>query len=219
MGDFFDHPAYPAASASSSKLPTLSDHLNRLKGAVKSPANGLFRARRLLRPVDSDYIALASETPDPRHSRETLQFHQREVALHKVVGMFFHVGSLGGKGKDEAVQIDGKVLIERIKSAFQVQEQSAIPLALEGQIALGGPRLTLGDYEPNLDKYAALSLSDGTTLFKRIGSSLGGALSHVRQFEAIGGLGSPDVLVVGKPEPGFQAVESAVLIVGVLYHS
>lgn len=385
MGDFFDHPAYPAASASSSKLPTLSEYLNRLKGAVKTPANGLFRnpvlkhlanepalvqlspvltllnqshhqkhliqpaevkalradlervrklvekaheqlrlflrrerlpnefdavpglelgqipvfnvdirpnllafvrgastgesqetsvgtldqtwfqdkafyflrtpnfgfastvesvavveavpsavpdrhlvigrrgdevfARRLLRPVDSDYIALASETPDPRHSRETLQFHQREVALHKVVGMFFHVGALGDKGKDEAVRIDGRVLIERIKSAFQVQEQSAIPLALEGQIALGGPRLTPGDYEPNLNKYAALSLSDGTSLFKRVGSSLGGALSHVRQFEAIGGLGSADVLAVGKPEPGFQRVESAVLILGVPYHS
>jgi hypothetical protein len=176
-------------------------------------------ARRLLRPADSDYIALASETPDPRNSRETLQFHQREVALHKVVGMFFHVGALGGKGKDEAVQIDGKVLIERIRSAFQVEEQSAIPLALEGQIALGGPRLTPGDYEPNLDRYAALSLSDGTTLFKRIGASLGGALSHVRQFEAIGGLGAADVLAVGKAAAGFKTVESAVLILGVLYHS
>ena len=386
MGDFFDQPAFPAAAASSLQLPTLSDHMNRLKGAVKTPANGLFRnpflrdlandpalvqlspaltllnkshhqkhliqpaevkavradlervrklvekaheqlrlflrrerlpnefeavpslkvaeipvfnvnvrpnllafvrgagagesqetsvgtldqtwfqnkafyflrthnfgfastvvesvavveaepsavpdrhlviarrgeqvfARRLLRPVDSDYIALASETPDPRNSRETLQFHQREVALHKVVGMFFHVGALATRGKDEAVQIDGKVLIERIKSAFQVEEQSAIPLALEGQIALGGPRLTPGDYEPNLDRYAALSLSDGTTLFKRIGASLGGALSHVRQFEAIGGLGAADVLAVGKPEPGFKTVESAVLILGVLYHS
>lgn len=385
MGDFFDHPAYPAATASSLQLPTLSDHMNRLKGAVKPPANGLFRnpvlkdlanepalvqnspaltllnkshhqkhliqpaevkalrgdlervrklvekaheqlrlflrrerlpnqfdavpglelgeipvfnvnirpnllafvrgastgetqetsvgtldqtwfedkafyflrtqnfgfastiesvaivealpsavpdrqlviarrggevfARRLLRPLDSDYIALASETPDPRYSRETLQFHQREVALHKVVGMFFHAGSLGGKGKDEAVQIDGKVLIERIRTAFQVQEQSAIPLALEGQIALGGPRLAPGDYEGNLDKYAALSLSDGTTLFKRIGASLGGAMSHVRQFEAIGGFGNADVLAVGKQEPGFQTVESAVLILGVLYHT
>lgn len=385
MGDFFDHPAYPATSASSLQPPTLSDHVNRLKGAVKTPANGLFRnpvlkdlanepalvqlspaltllnkshhqkhliqpaevkalradlervrklvekaheqlrlflrrerlpnefdavpglelseipvfnvnirpnllafvrgvgtgesqetsvgtldqtwfndkafyflrtqnfgfastvesvavveavptavpdrhlviarrgdevfARRLLRPVDSDYIALASETPDPRHSRETLQFHQREVALHKVVGMFFHVGALGGKGKDEAAQIDGKVLIERINSAFQVQEQSAIPLALPGQIALGGPRLTSGDYERNLGRYAALSLSDGTTLFKRIGASLGGALSHVRQFEAIGGLGNADVLALAKAEPGVQTVESAVLILGVLYHS
>jgi hypothetical protein len=175
-------------------------------------------ARRLLRPLDSDYVSLASETPDPRNSRPTLQFHQREVALHKVVGMFFHAGALGGKGKDEAVQVDGTVLIEKIRSAFKVEEQSAIPLALEGQIALGGPRLAAGDYEPNIDRYAALSLSDGTTLFKRIGASLGGALSHVRQFEAIGGLGAADVLAVGKPEAGFKTVESAVLILGVLYH-
>lgn len=386
LGDFFDHPAYPASSASSMLLPTLNDHISRLKGACRTPANGLFRnpalrelandlalqqqspaltllnkshhqkyqiqpaevkacradlervrklvekaheqlrlflrrerlpnefeavpglelgeipvfnvnvrpnllafvrgaatgesqeasvgtlnqtwfedkaffflrthnfgfaatvvggvavveaepsaaadrqlviarrgddvlARRLLRPVDSDYIALASETPDPRASRQTLQFHQREVALHKVVGMFFHADIQGGKGKNEAVQIDGKMLIERISSAFRVEEQSAIPLALEGQIALGGPKLSVGDYEKNLDRYAALSLSDGTTLFKRIGASLGGALSNVRQFEAIGGLGSTDVLAVGKAEPGFKTVESAVLILGVLYNT
>lgn len=385
LGDFFDHPAFPASSASGLQLPTLGDHINRLKGACKTPANGLFRnpalrelandlalqqqspaltllnkshhqklliqpaevkacradlervrklvekaheqlrlflrrerlpnefetvpglelgeipvfkvnvrpnllafvrgagtgesqetsagtldqtwfkdkaffflrthnfgfaatvaggvavveaepsavpdrqlviarrgdevfARRLLRPLDSDYVALASETPDPRASRQTLQFHQREVALHKVVGMFFHTDGLAGKGKDEAVQIDGKVLIERISSSFRVEEQSAIPLALEGQVALGGPKLTAGDFETNLDKYAALSLSDGTTLFKRIGASLGGALSHVRQFEAIGGLGAADVLAVGKAEAGFKTVESAVLILGVLYN-
>jgi len=176
-------------------------------------------ARRLLRPADSDFIALASETPDPRFSKPTLQFHQREVALHKVVGMFFHVGALGSKGKDEAVQIDGNLLVERIRSAFKVEEQSAIPLALEGQIALGGATLRPSDFESHIEQYVALSLSDGTTIFKRVGTSLGGALSHVRQFDAIGGLGAADVLAVEGQQAGLTMVENAVHILGVLYNA
>jgi hypothetical protein len=181
-------------------------------------------ARRLLRPDDSDYIALASETFDPRKSKPTMQFHNREVALHKVVGMLFHVGPLAGKYKakarhgDEAVQVDGREFLGAYTSAFRVEEQSAVPLALEGQIALGGPRLVPSDYDSHLEKYAALRLSDGTTVFKRIGATLRAPLSHVRQFEPIGGLGAADVLAVGKQEPGFHTVESAVLILGVLYH-
>lgn len=181
-------------------------------------------ARRLLRPEDSDYIALVSETFDPRQSKPTVQFHQKEVALHKVVGMLFHVGPLAGKYKakarptDEAVQVDGREFLGAYTSAFRVVEQSAVPLALDGQIALGGPRLTPADYQAHLEKYAALRLDDGTTIFKRIGSSLRSPLSHVRQFEPIGGLGVADVLAVGKSEQGFQQVESAVLVLGVLYH-
>jgi hypothetical protein len=181
-------------------------------------------ARRLLRPEDSDHIALASETFDPRQSKATVQYHQKEVALHKVVGMLFHVGPLAGKYKantkssDEAVRVDGREFLGAYTSAFRVEEQSAVPLALPGQIALGGPRLSPSDYDSHIDKYAALRLDDGTTIFKRIGASLRSPLSHVRQFETIGGLGVADILAVGKPEQGFQRVESAVLVLGVLYH-
>lgn len=181
-------------------------------------------ARRLLRPEDSDFIALASETFDPRQSKPTVQFHQQEVALHKVVGMLFHVGPLAGKYKaktkpsDEAVQVDGRDFMGAYTSAFRVEEQSAVPLALDGQIALGGPRLMPSDYDNHIEKYAALRIEDGTTIFKRIGASLRSPLSHVRQFEPIGGLGVADVLAVGRPEQGFQQVESAVLVLGVLYH-
>ena len=97
-------------------------------------------ARRLLRPEDSDYIALASETFDPRQSKPTMQYHQKEVALHKVVGMLFHVGPLAGKYKaksrptDEAVQVDGREFLSAYTSAFRVEERSAVPLALEGRL-------------------------------------------------------------------------------------
>lgn len=175
-------------------------------------------ARRLLRPDGQDVVALASETPDPRHSRPTLLFHEREVALHKVVGMFFHVGRLAPRGgTEEAVQIDGTSLIERIQSAYKVEDQSAIPLALPGQIALGGPSLSPADFDAHREQYAALHLDDGTSLFKRVGEKLPAALGMLRQFDPIGGLGVADVLAVGGPSPGLRAVEQAVLVLGVLY--
>lgn len=175
-------------------------------------------ARRLLRPEGQDVVALASETPDPRHSRPTLLFHEREVALHKVVGMFFHVGRLAPRGGlEEAVQVEGTSLIGRIQSAYQVEDQSAIPLALPGQIALGGQPLAPGDFDAHREQYAALHLDDGTSLFKRVGEKLPTSLGMFRQFEPIGGLGVADVLAVGSPSTGLRAVEQAVLVLGVLY--
>ncbi|MBT9598128.1 MAG: hypothetical protein IV094_19260, partial [Vitreoscilla sp.] len=94
---------------------------------------------------------------------------------------------------------------------------SAVPLALEGQIALGGESLDLSALDRWEEHYVAVHLSDGTTLFKRVGKALPGDLKHLRQFETIGGLGVSDVLAVGKNHPGMLQVESAVLILGVLY--
>jgi hypothetical protein len=98
-----------------------------------------------------------------------------------------------------------------------VEDQSAIPLALPGQIALGGPPLAPGDLDAHREQYAALQLDDGTSLFKRVGERLPATLGALRQFEPIGGLGVADVLTVGGPMPGLRAVEHAVLVLGVLY--
>ena len=67
-------------------------------------------------------------------------------------------------------------------------------------------------------KINTLALDDGSSIFKRVGAALPSELSHLRQFESIGGLGSSQILSVGKPHPGFRSVTSARLIVGVLYH-
>lgn len=175
-------------------------------------------ARRLNRASSSSEVTLATETFDPRAGRNTLTFSASEVALHKVVGMLFHTSlrppqdSIG-----EAQQVDLGTLLKRIKSAYRVKEQSAVPLALEGQIALGGESLDLTALDSVDDHYVAVHLSDGTTLFKRVGKALPGQLSHLRQFETIGGLGNSDVLAVGKDHPGIPTVVHAVLILGVLY--
>lgn len=175
-------------------------------------------ARRLHRARVGGFVSLATETPDPRSGRNTLTFSASEVALHKVVGMLFHAEVKPDQQTvGEAEQVNLGPLLKRIKSAYRIKEQSAVPLALEGQVALGGETLDIGALDRWFDHYVAVHLSDGTTLFKRVGKSLPGELSHLRQFETIGGLGSSDVLAVGKDHYGIASVQHAVLILGVLY--
>jgi hypothetical protein len=175
-------------------------------------------ARRLHRASSSSEVTLATETFDPRSGRKTLTFSASEVALHMVVGMLFHTTlKLPENSVGEAQQVDLGALLKRIKSAYRVKEQSAVPLALEGQIALGGESLDLAGLDNLEEHYVAVHLSDGTTMFKRVGKRLPGELGHLRQFETIGGLGNSDVLAVGKDHPGVASVVHAVLILGVLY--
>jgi energy-coupling factor transporter ATP-binding protein EcfA2 len=174
-------------------------------------------ARRLLRPSDSQFLALAAETPDPRRSPQTLLFQESEVAIHRVVGMLFSDSPSAPVSKSEAVQIDGAGLLQQVLVAYRIREDSAIPLALPGQIALGNTRIALNELDRHLDAYVALHLSDGTSIFKRVGEKLPAPLSHLRRFETIGGLGVADLLAVGEPQPGVKMVEHAVLVLGVLY--
>jgi hypothetical protein len=175
-------------------------------------------ARRALRPADTPMLALASETPDPRKSPPTLLLHENEVALHRVVGMLFNAKVTAPASKSEAVQVDGTGGLAYVKSAYKIKEDSAIPLALPGQIALGGEQISLDKLGDHLDAYVALHLDDGSSIFKRVGEKLPSPLDHLRRFETIGGLGVADILSVGKPQPGFRAVEKAVLVLGILYH-
>lgn len=176
-------------------------------------------ARRLLRPSDSDVIALAAETPDPRKSPQTLLFDEAEVAIHRVVGMLFGDAGIAPTSKQEAVRVDGTGLLPKVRIAYRIKEESAVPLALPGQIALGGAHIPLEDFDRHIGAYVALHLSDGSSIFKRVGEKLPPPLAHLRRFETIGGLGVADVLAVGQPQPGIHHVEHAVLVIGVLYHS
>lgn len=175
-------------------------------------------ARRILRPSDSEMIALASETPDPRKGPQTLLVHQGSVALHKVVGMLLDRDVPPPASKKEAVQIDVTGILPRIRVAYRIKEDSAVPLALPGQIALGGTPIALERFDAHIDSYVALHLDDGSSIFKRVGERLPGALSHLRRFETIGGLGVADVLAVDAPQAGFRSVVQAVPVIGVLYH-
>jgi hypothetical protein len=175
-------------------------------------------ARRLLRSEDPAIIGLTAETPDPRRSPRTIFLPASEVALHQVVGVLLQHDVSVQPGKEEAVQIDRPSLLQRVELGYRVVEESAIPLALPKQIALGGPRIELDQFGQYEGALVALTLEDGSSVFKRVGAALPPPLSHLRQFESIGGLGNSQILAIGKGQSKVPLISHARLIVGVLYH-
>ena len=174
-------------------------------------------ARRLLRPQNSEFVALAAETPDPRNSPPTQLVHEQQVMLHSIVGVFFGGLDSVPSSKAEAVQVPAAPKLNRVQSAYRIKEDSAIPLALPEQIALGGAAIAMSEFDTHREEYVALHLDDGTNLFKRVGACLPAPLQHLRQFETIGGLGVADILAIGCEHPGFKRVVHAVSIIGILY--
>ena len=175
------------------------------------------RARRLLSARGSGTVALAAEKPDPRNSPPTMLIPSDEVDIHRVVGAMFDHQLLPPPGRGEAVQIEELSASLLVEVAFRVRGESAVPLALPGQVVLAGPALGLDTISVCRGCMAAIVLDDGSGVFKRIADALPAPLAHLRQFESVGGLGDSQVFAVGKPQPGFREVTSARLIVGVVY--
>jgi AAA domain len=198
-------------------------------GAVPSPtadrrlviarhANAVY-ARRFVRGANAGVIGLTAEVPDPRtKTPKTVFLPEAQVAIHQVVGIIFDHSITVGHGQEEAVPVDAQGVLERIEIAFRVVDESAVPLALENQVVLGGACIELAELARHQDALVALTLDDGSSIFKRVGAALPGDLAHLRQFESIGGLGSSRVLSVGKPHKGFRSVSNTRLIIGVMYH-
>lgn len=176
-------------------------------------------ARRLVRSANAGVIGLTAEVPDPRaRTPKTIILPETAVAIHQVVGIIFDHSVKVEQGQDEAVPVDVSGVFKRIDIAFRVVDDSAVPLALEKQVVLGGNRIELDELERYTDSLVALTLDDGSSIFKRVGEALPGELMNLRQFESIGGLGSSQVLSIGEPQKGFRSVMYARAIIGVLYH-
>jgi hypothetical protein len=175
-------------------------------------------ARRLVRGVNSSLLGLTADVLDPRaRTPKTLFLPDAELAIHPVMGILFDCEQRVPAGKDEAVELDASSVLKQVEMAFRVRDHSAVPLALDRQMVLGGRLLDAASLPRSPGALVALALDDGSTLFKRVGTSLPGTLKHLMQFESIGGLGSSQVLAVGRAEAGFRTVASARLIIGVLY--
>jgi hypothetical protein len=175
-------------------------------------------ARRLVRG-DKGLIGLTAEVRDPRtRTPKTVILPEAEVAIHKVVGIIFDHSITVSHGQDEAVLVDVGDALRRIEIAFRVVDDSAVPLALERQVVLGGSRIELDELGRHKDALVALTLEDGSSVLKRVGAALPNELAHLRQFESVGGLGSSQVLSVGKVHKGFRSVMNVRAIIGVLYH-
>jgi hypothetical protein len=175
-------------------------------------------ARRFVRGVNGSLIGLTAEVPDPRtRTPKTVMLRENEVAIHQVIGIIFDHSVKASAGKDEALLIDADDVLKRAEIAFRVVDDSAVPLALEKQVVLGGSRIELNELGRHKDALVALTLDDGSSIFKRVGAALPGELADLMQFESIGGLGSSQVLSIGKPGKGFREVLNARTIIGVLY--
>jgi AAA domain len=176
-------------------------------------------ARRILRSANSGMIGLTADIPDPRkRTPKTVFLPETEFAIHQVFGIIFDHTIEVAHGQDEAELVDVSEVLNRIKIAFRVVGESAVPLALDKQVVLGGSPIELQELGRHEDALVALTLDDGSSIFKRVGAALPGELSYLRQFESIGGLGSSQVLCVGKTHQNIRSVTNARAIVGVLYH-
>jgi hypothetical protein len=176
-------------------------------------------ARRLVRSQNTHVIGLTADVPDPRTGTpKTIIVPEIEVAIHQVVGIIFEHSLTAEPGRDEAVQVDVGSVLQRIQAAFRVIDESAVPLALNKQVVLGSHCIQLDELKLHVGTLVALTLDDGSSIFKRVGTALPGELSHLRQFESIGGLGDSRILSVGKPQREVRSVINARVIIGVLYH-
>lgn len=175
-------------------------------------------ARRLLKAPGSLGISLAAQSPDPRTPRPTMTYDESKVRLFRIVGAIF-TDMAPPSGGGEATAIDTVQELGRIEVAYRVREDSAVPLALPGQIILGGAELTPRELNTWEGKLVAVTLADGTSIFKRVGARLSGSLAHLRQFETIGGLGA-SMVVATEVLDGAASVPtmvSARRVLGVLY--
>ncbi|MGJ5075070.1 ATP-binding protein [Bradyrhizobium oligotrophicum] len=176
-------------------------------------------ARRLLRPqTDAVALALAAQTPDPRKSPPTRLVDPSEVQIHRVLGVLFD-DLPPPPGKQEAVQVEEAPSLKRIATAYRVRDESALPLALEGQIVLGGPPILPAAIQEHVGAFVALTLADGSSILKRVGPALSG-IKSARLFESIGGLGASEVIALEEVEDqahGLRVMSYARLVLGVIY--
>ena len=176
-------------------------------------------ARRLhSNPTQQNIIALSSDAENPTNRPPTVFLRAEEVRLLKVVGIFFDSTSIFPRPREEASLIEEYSFINQIEAVFKVSGNSAVPLALPGQMVFGGKILTPHDLDRLEGAFAAVSTSGGSFL-KRIGMKLPEA-PHIRHFYSIGSLGESMIVRiedVGDEQGMFAGFETARIILGVLY--
>ena len=175
-------------------------------------------ARRLLRPENDNLIALSAEALDPtKRCPKTVFFREGDTALHRVVGVIFDHDLPLSSGNDEAYEVAAEHIFERASVAFRVRDNSAIPLALPGQIVIGAEEIESTRWDEYEGRAVALCLSDGSAVLKRAGRALSGSFSRLRQFESLGGLGASVLVSTKGDQDDLPTILTARLIYGVLY--
>lgn len=184
--------------------------------------NKKYLARRLLRASeDSSTVTLATVSTDPRACPPSLVVQVNEVELFRVVGFLFGgVAPNEMSKKHDAAQIQTTDIFQQIKTCHRIKDYSAEPLALAGQLVLGGKEYLPEELIRSHDQLVAVALDDGSGICKRVGGVLPGQLNHLCQFESIGGKGASTIASLDKTHKlgnEIRSVETARQILGVIY--
>ncbi len=176
-------------------------------------------ARRLLRATNvPETIVLGSDAENPLDRPPSLLLPTGEVRLLMVVGVLFDDRPHYSRQRGEAILVDDADFLGRLEVVFKVTGDSAIPLALPGQMILGGGCVTPDQLNEMEGRLIAVATSEGAA-FKRVGAAVSGA-PYLRQFESVGGLGESMLVRTEEVDGGFQDIclmLSARRVLGVLY--
>jgi len=213
-----------SAPAGSIVIVEADEDLPKDQSLVIAKYRGAMLARRLLREnSNSTSITLTTVNPDPTMRPPSISTYTNHTILYRVVGVLFNatVPTEISK-KHDAIQLDNSEILQHIKVCCRVRDNSAVPIALNKQLVLGGSEIALDQLSAHQGEYVALSLKNSSTLFKRVGKSLSGDMSHLFQFESIGGLGSSEIVSLkddSKQNYGCPVIEAARTVLGVIYES
>lgn len=180
---------------------------------------GKWLARRLHRDeARPSVIVLGSDAENPLSRPPSKFLEAADVQLYKVVGLLFDSRPTFRRESDEAIPLDDAGLLSRTEVALQVDGDSALPLALPGQVILCGRAIAPADLGSSHGQIVAVAGED-FAYFKRVGASISGS-PHIRLFETIGGRGDSLLLRTEEVE-GDNAkvplITAAREILGVLY--
>jgi AAA domain len=166
-----------------------------------------------------EVVIIGSEAENPLKRPPSLFLPATEVRLLQIVGVLFDFTPHYSRSSDDAVHEPNYSGLDGIQLAFRVDRESALPLAIEGQMIVGGAGLSLTLLPEREGSIVALATSEGCAL-KRIGKAVPGA-SHVRMFESVGGLGESMLVRTEDLEEdqlgNLPLLHSAREVLGVLY--
>lgn len=140
-----------------------------------------------------------------------------QAKLLKVVGVLFDQPQVFARGDNEAYEEDSaSELVASIKSAFRVDGDSALPLALPGQVVLGGAIIDPCELPKMKDMVVAVETTAGAVLKRVSGTDVEDGTILL---DAIGGLGGSVLARIDetKSPSRLPAIKSARRVVGILY--
>ncbi|QDT91076.1 ATP-binding protein [Gimesia algae] len=211
-----------AASPSTRLLVEASNSIPEDQSWVVAKHQERYLVRRVVYTANHyEMVTLIGESSDPKRRCPPLHLRKDEVLLFKVVGVLLDDSPDYRKTNSDALPDEKCRILEKVEKAFVVEGTSALPLALEGQLLLGGKNVLPSEFHNNEGRIVGLGTSEGNFL-KRVGKSLNLPNGdHLRQFDSIGGIGKSFILRTEEleedPYHAIPLIETATEILGVIY--